>query len=498
MGDAVTWIWQGSLVAVLLAAALRAAAALRVTAATRYALCWIGLGIVMTLPFVPALAGALAAGGHPAGEGREVLTLPGAPTVFVTGTVAAWALFAAGALARLALDLRRLRRLKVRARPMPDGVQRRLPLWQSARHGGRRAQLAVVEDRVAASVLGFRRPMIVVPRALLDALSDAELDQIVAHEHAHVERRDDWTNLLQRVIAVPFGLHPAVWLIGRWMHRERELAADERVALRTGAPREYARCLARVAEAMAGCAAPALASGALGCRGVVAQRVAHLVGLGRRRARRPSPWTIGAAGLVATAVALLVGGRAPEVELGVGRGAVPPVRLALPPAPTLSSAAPVAPPFVAGAARDGAVRPRVPGVGVPAPPVPELLAAGRTFDRRVPFGPLPGARPVPELLAAGRTFDRRAPFGLLPGARPGIVGRRPDSPDPLPARGLGLPAHQTLVAPAAGNVAGESRWAWGERTGTAIGSWFAEAGRTTGGAFRDFGASLTRTFTGRR
>ena len=483
MGDAVTWIWQGSLVAVLLAAALRAATALRIPAATRYALCWLGLGIVMTMPFVPALAGALAAGGHPAGAGREVLTLPGAPTVFVTGTVAAWALLAAGALARLAVDLRRLRRLKARARPMPDGVQRRLPLWQSARHGGRRAQLAVVEDRVAASVLGFRRPMIVVPRALLDALSDAELDQIVAHEHAHVERRDDWTNLLQRVIAVPFGLHPAVWLIGRWMHRERELAADERVALRTGAPREYARCLARVAEAMAGCAAPALASGALGCRGVVAQRVAHLVGLGRRRARRPSPWTVGAAGLVATAVALLVGGRAPEVELGVGRGAVPPVRLAPPPAPTLSSAAPVAPRLVAGAERDGAVRPRVPGVGVPAPPVPEI---------GVP------APPVPELLAAGRPFDRRAPFGLLPGARPGIAGRRPDSPDPLPARDFGLPAHQTLVAPVAGNVAGESRWAWAERTGTALGSWFAEAGRTTGGAFRDVGATITRTFTGRR
>ena len=473
MGDALTWIWQGSLVALLLAAALRAASALRVTAAIRYALCWIGLGIVMTLPFVPALAGALATGAPPTGEGREVLTLPGAPAPFVAATAAAWALYAAGALARLALDLRRLRRLKVRARPMPERVQRRLPLWQSVRHGGRRAQLAVVEDRVAASVLGFRRPMIVVPRALLDALTDAQLDQIVAHEHAHVERRDDWTNLLQRAIAVPFGLHPAVWLIGRWMHRERELAADERVALRTGAPREYARCLARVAEAMTGCAAPALASGALGSRGVVARRVAHLLGLGRLRARRPSPWMVGAAGLVALAVAVLVSGRAPEVELGVGRGAVPPVRLAPPPAPTLARTGPVAPRFVADAAREGAVRPRVPGIAVPAPPVPELLAAGRPFDRR-------------------------APFGLQPGARPVIVGRRPDAPDPLPARDLGLPAHQTLVTPAGGNLAGESRWAWAERSGTALGSWFAEAGRTTGGAFRDLGASLTRTFTGRR
>ena len=257
------------------------------------------------------------------------------------------------------------------------------------------------------------------------------------------------------------------------MHRERELAADERVALRTGAPREYARCLARVAEAMAGCAAPALASGALGCRGVVAQRVAHLIGLGRRRARRPSPWTVGAAGLVATALALLVGVRAPEVELGVGRGAVPPLRLAPPPAPALSSAEPGVPRIVAGAARDGAVRPRVPGIGIPAPRVPELLAAGRPFERRVPFG-------------------------LQPGARPGVVARRPNSPDPLPARGLGLPAHQTLVTPAGGDLAGESRWAWAERGGTALGSWFAEAGRTTGGAFRDLGASITRTFTGRR
>ena len=474
MGDALTWIWQGSLVALLLAAALRAASVLRVTAATRYALCWLGLGIVMTLPLVPALAGAVAAaGGPPAGEGREVLTLPRAPAAFVTGALAAWALAAAAALARLALDLRRLRRLKDRARPMPDCVQRRLPLWQNVRHRGRRAQLAVVDDRVAASVLGFRRPTIVVPRALLYALSDAELDQIVAHEHAHVERRDDWTNLLQRIIAVPFGLHPAVWVIGRWMHRERELAADERVATRTGAPREYARCLARVAEAMAGCAGPALAAGALGNRGVVARRVAHLLGLARLRVRRPSRWAVGAAALVAAAVALLVGGGAPEVELGVGRAAVSPVRLAPPPAPTLSSAARGAPPFAAGAARDGVARSRIAGIRIPPPRVPELLAAGRSFDSR-------------------------APFGLQPGARPGIIERRPDSRDPLPARDFGLPAHQTLVASPDGNMAGESRWAWAERTGTALGSWFADAGRTTGGAFRDMGASLTRTFTGRR
>ena len=479
MGDVLTWVWQGSLVALVLAAVLRAAPALRLSGAVRCTLCWLGLGVVLVLPLVPvtlealAEANAIGAGFAPA-PGSRALTLPGAPPVLATGLLALWALAVAGGLARLALDLRNLLRMKQRARPMPESRQQRLPLWLATRHRGRRAQLAVLDESVPAAVLGFRRPTIVVPRALLSALSDAELDQVVAHEHAHVERRDDWAHLLQRIVAVPVGWHPAVWLIGRWLRRERELAADERVALRTGAPRAYAGCLARVAEAMSWPAAPRLAAGAVGSRGEVARRVAHLLDPRWFRARRSSRWVLGAAGMSAAFLALVLGGRAPGVELGTGGAAATQVRIAPPPAQVPQLLARTASGFAAREIRAGRPQ-RVSGVRLPAPPA------------------------VRAPLAATRLADFRAPQRLQPAARSSGLELRGRSRAPLPAHDLGLSAHLAIVAPGEETgSSGEARWAWAGRAGTSLGSWFAGAGRTTAGAFRSLGSSLTRTFTGRR
>ena len=331
----------------------------------------------------------------------------------------------------------------------------------------------MLDDLVPAAVLGFRRPLIVVPRALRDALTDAELDQVVAHEHAHVERRDDWASLVQRIVEVPVGWHPAVWLIGRWLRRERELAADERVALRTGAPRAYARCLARVAEAMSWPAAPRLASGAVGSRGEVARRVAHLLDARWLRAHRSSRPVLGAAGVLATVLALLIGGRLPSVELGVGGAAATQVRVAPPPSPALHLRAQIAPEVMAGGTGPGRPR-RVAGVGLPARP----------------------AATAP--LAAIRLVDFPAPQ-LHPAARSSGLESRGRSRAPLAAHDLGLSAHVALVAPTEPMESfGESRWAWAGRAGTSLGSWFAGAGRTTAGAFRGLGSSITRTFTDRR
>ena len=480
MGAVLTWLWQGSLVALVLAVVLRAAPALRLSGALRYALCWLGLGVVLVLPLVPAALEALpdatrTAGGLAPAAGAT-LTLPGAPPLLVTGLVVLWALAVAGGLARLMLDLRELLRMKRRARPMPEIEQRRLPLWQRARNQGRPVQLAVLDEPVPAAVLGFRRPMIVVPQALRDALGDAELDQVVAHEHAHVERRDDWASLLQRIVAVPVGWHPAVWLIGRWMRCERELAADERVALRTGAPRAYARCLARVAEAMSRPATPRLASGALSSSGEVARRVTHLLDARWRRTRRSSRWALGAAGMAAAVFAVLLGGRAPGVELGAAGAAATRVRVAPPPSPAPPGRARIAPAVRASETGPGRPR-RVAGVYLPAAPAP----------------------PAAEPLAATRLVGFRAPRRLQPAARSNGLEWRGRSRAPLPAHDLGLSAHATLVAPAQGTVgSGGSRWTWAGRAGSSLGSWFASAGRTTAGAFRGLGSSITRTFTGRR
>jgi len=68
------------------------------------------------------------------------------------------------------------------------------------------------------------------------------------HEMEHLRRRDDWTNLLQKLSLVVFPLNPALIWIERQLCVERELACDDRVLKLTGARKAYAACLANLAE----------------------------------------------------------------------------------------------------------------------------------------------------------------------------------------------------------------------------------------------------------
>jgi hypothetical protein len=70
----------------------------------------------------------------------------------------------------------------------------------------------------------------------------------VLHEAEHLRRRDDWTNLLQKICLALFPLNPALAWIERRLCREREMACDDGVVSVTNAPRAYAACLASLAE----------------------------------------------------------------------------------------------------------------------------------------------------------------------------------------------------------------------------------------------------------
>ena len=100
-----------------------------------------------------------------------------------------------------------------------------------------------------ATVLGFERPCIAIPSSLVEALTIDELDQVILHEYAHVQRRDDWSRLAQTLLLSVLWIHPAALVVSRVLNREREMACDEWVVARTGLPKAYARCLAHAAEA---------------------------------------------------------------------------------------------------------------------------------------------------------------------------------------------------------------------------------------------------------
>jgi len=249
----VSWLWQGMVIAWITAAAVRAMP--RLNAATRHAIWWLALGAVLAIPAAQGLA-TLVPGTQPApGVARSLdpaapLILPALPEGVVAIAAVLWAMTAAVGLLRIARSCRAVSRLKRASSPFEHAREARLPIWTAAREGGHRsAELRTSDLTTGACALGLRRPVIVVSRSVAAALDDEALDEIVMHEQAHLDRFDDWSQLLQALVCSVAGLHPAVRFLARRLAEDREAACDDRVVSRTGAARRYASSLLTVAAA---------------------------------------------------------------------------------------------------------------------------------------------------------------------------------------------------------------------------------------------------------
>lgn len=95
-------------------------------------------------------------------------------------------------------------------------------------------------------VVGIWKPVLLMPRHLLESLSPPQLDCVIAHELWHVRRRDNLTAAMHALVEALFWFHPLVWWIGARLIETREHACDEG-ALREGVEaQEYAESLLRV------------------------------------------------------------------------------------------------------------------------------------------------------------------------------------------------------------------------------------------------------------
>ena len=158
-------------------------------------------------------------------------------------------LWAAAAIVRgagLGIHAVRLRALWKSA--VPVELEGRLQTLADGAWGRGTVEVCTTTMLERPSVIGFFRPRILIPDWLFARLTAGELEQIVLHEGEHLRRRDDWTNLLQKICLVLFPLNPALLWIERRLGREREMACDDGVVSVTRAPRAYAACLASLAE----------------------------------------------------------------------------------------------------------------------------------------------------------------------------------------------------------------------------------------------------------
>jgi len=250
-------LWQGAVVALGLEVCLRLS--LKTSPADRFRAWAAGFAVVLVLPFLPLLTNHIAGGaGAPA---KALIDLDPRWGWAIAGLWVAASAWRAGELAVHALKTRGLWRRAV-------VVERRSELG---------LEICTTRELDRPGVIGFWRPRILIPEWLMGRLSAGELEQVVLHEAEHLRRRDDWTNLAQKLALVVFPLNPALAWIDRRLNHERELACDDGVVRATGKPRAYAACLANLAERGLQYKREALSLGAWRKRSELAGRVHRLL-----------------------------------------------------------------------------------------------------------------------------------------------------------------------------------------------------------------------------
>jgi bla regulator protein blaR1 len=151
------------------------------------------------------------------------------------------------------------------------------------------------------TAIGFMEPLVVIPTWTMRELSEPELNPILLHELAHLRRRDDWTNLAQKILSALLFFHPAVWWIEKKLTLEREMACDDLVLAETTSPRAYAECLVAMAERSCLRRGSALAQAAVDRLRHVALRVSQILDVDRPHATRvwrPAPVLVTGVSLV--------------------------------------------------------------------------------------------------------------------------------------------------------------------------------------------------------
>lgn len=211
------------------------------------------------------------------------------------------------------------------------GISKRLGMTRRFR-----VMVSVLTD--SPGVVGWLRPVILLPPATVLGLDPAQLEAVLAHELAHIRRYDYMVNVLQTLVEALLFYHPAVWWVSSSIRRERELCCDDVAVGAVGDRLRYARALAALERLRVG--RPQLAVGATDAS--LSDRVRRII-MGQEIQNTRLPVVSGIVSLIlcmvavgATTVASPVSG---QLQFGTVVPEPPP-----PPPPPPAPPAPIPPP----------------------------------------------------------------------------------------------------------------------------------------------------------
>ncbi len=167
----------------------------------------------------------------------------------LSSMIVVWLLGVVALSVRLLLTWSEVQRLQVRG-VVPADAKRTLLMQQLAGRLGVRKVVRLLESSLVEvpTVIGWLKPVILLPIATVNALTMSQLEAILAHELAHVRRADYIVNLLQSLIETLLFYHPAVWWISSRIRQEREHCCDDLAASMSGDAVGYVAALVRMEE----------------------------------------------------------------------------------------------------------------------------------------------------------------------------------------------------------------------------------------------------------
>jgi beta-lactamase regulating signal transducer with metallopeptidase domain len=407
----------GAIVTCVVGVLLRLTPRRALNAATRYAIWWAALLVVVLLPVfylpihfrtagppavfdptpaidtasIEAIPESIAAAGPAAvADTPPASRWPAFPIEIRGGRwlvwiAMAWAAAALLLLARLAASCVLLERRKARSFPAPAHLTDRLETWLALCGTRRRVRLAASGGIATPMAAGLWCPSILIPARLLAELRQDELDQIGLHEAAHLARRDDFALVFERVLEALFVFHPVVRWITRRLDLEREIACDDFVIAATGRSRPYAACLTRVVELAGGLRGSLVAAAAAEERSHLARRVEMLLDKTRHTGTRLLKARLTAV-VVVLAALLWAASKTPAL-----------IAFAMPLAESFEQASVAQPPEPPQPPQAPAIAPALPAPAMaPARPAPLGRTAETPPAPAAPFAPgLPAIAPGP-------------------------------------------------------------------------------------------------------
>jgi beta-lactamase regulating signal transducer with metallopeptidase domain len=198
---------------------------------------------------------------------------------FPWAIAAAW-LWLSGSISWVIVSTLRLLRFHFALRKTtaaPDELQQ-LASQVAAKLGVTHYRLRMTEGRLAPLVWPVGRPTVLVSWPLVEGLSTTETRTLLAHEFAHLRRRDHWVRWLEFAAWAIYWWHPVVWWARRMIHGAEEQACDAwAVWAFPNDARRYAAALFKAAQfASTGRQAPGVASG-LGSGDNLKERIEHVM-----------------------------------------------------------------------------------------------------------------------------------------------------------------------------------------------------------------------------